>query len=136
MNIFTKTINTKLKLVTFVIFPLIIVALVIVGIYLLTNQNKEVQLIDQAVTELEQTPQQEASTNSQELSLDSKRNKTFDELNSSSKSTKVNNSAVAKSSPIASTPEQDIKDIEALLEKVESTDLSDDQSLDDQIIQN
>jgi ABC-type multidrug transport system fused ATPase/permease subunit len=136
MNIFTKTINTKLKLVTFVIFPLLIIVLVVVGIYLLTNQNKEVQLIDQAVSDLEQTSQQNISSLSVDELVVNNGNKSFDELNESSKSTKTNSSVAAKSSAIQSTPDQDIKDVQILLNKIETVDLSDDQPLDDQIIQN
>jgi exonuclease VII small subunit len=136
MNIFSKTINSKLKLVTFVILPVIIITLVILGIYLVTSQNKTTQEIGQVVSELEQNSQQTSSVTSEIETADISRNKSFDELNNSSKTAKTTSSIIALSSPIANSPEQDLKEVETILDKLESTDLSGDQTLDAQIISN
>lgn len=60
----------------------------------------------------------------------------FDDLEKSKSSIKSQSSTIILSSPLASTPKEDIVELNTLLDKIDSFDNNDDLALDDQILQN
>jgi hypothetical protein len=144
MTFLSQLTNTKLKLVTFVIFPIIILILGGLGVYNILNQSKQTQTIDEIVGQIEKDIGQsstdlvtESNGINSSTSTNSNSPKTsFDDLSPSSKIAKNNSSSITLTSPVASTPAVDIKEIGELVEAVELDDNTKDQELDEQLAKN
>jgi cytoskeletal protein RodZ len=141
MSFLQNIFRSKLNILTFVIFPVVIVMLIIIWIFLSYSSSKSA---------LETTPTQSSqqsisialdqSLNSIIISNSSKKDTTkasFDDLDKSKSADKpTSSSAIALTSPVASTPELDAKEIYELLDKVDQVENNDDVALDNQILEN
>jgi hypothetical protein len=143
MSIFASILSSKLKLLTFVILPLIIVILLGVMAYLYINRGNQVNQLATSIESAESITNQENSTlvsttNSLNTSIvsKSKTTKTFEDITTRSSKSNLISSAVAISSPIGSNPEIDSIEIDQLLTKIEADTSSDDKGLDNQILSN
>jgi hypothetical protein len=137
MNKLSQLVNTKLKLVTFVIMPLIILLLIISMVYLSFFTNNEPQTQEQVTSSSLSPPiiKKEFADSSQ--GLDSQSIKSFDELNVSSVAqSKASASVTALTSPVASNIIAELIEVNKNLEAIESVVDGADQDLDNQILNN
>ena len=140
MSFFKNILSSKLSVITFIVLPIFIILLVLVWAYMFFFKVPSMMSQDQSsssLIEVNTPPDQIISQTIQTSS--SKNNSTkasFDDLEKSKSSIKSQSSTIILSSPLASTPKEDIVELNTLLDKIDSFDNNDDLALDDQILQN
>ena len=140
MSFFKNILSSKLSVITFIVLPFFIVLLVLAWVYMFFFQVPSLMSQDQSTSplvEVNTPPNQFISQVTQTSS--SKTNSTkasFDDLEKSKPSIKSQSSIIILSSPIKSTPEADVVEINTLLDKINMLDNDNDAVIDNQILQN
>jgi hypothetical protein len=137
MSFFQNLFSSKLRILAFVIFPIVILILALAWVYLLFF-NSTNNASQEKVMRLESNSISKQITSQINLSYSSKSitKATFEDLNIPKTFVNSKSSAIILTSPVASTPELDATEINTLLDNIESMDNNDDAALDNQILEN
>lgn len=141
MNFFQNIFSSKLSIITFIVFPIFLVLIVLAWIYMLFFSNTTSITQDQANNlniESSSTLKIELSQSLPSSLPKSKTSKvSFDDLEKPKSAINSQSATISVTSPVASTPQLDVIEITTLLNKIQLLDNNnDDAALDNQILEN
>jgi hypothetical protein len=132
--------SSKLRILTFVVFPIFIILIVCAWAYMLFFNNSVSPSVDQNQNSLVEISSAMEQTTSKKDSITYSKGVgtkvSFDDLEKPKSASVLKSSIIAATSPIPSTPELDAVEISTLLETIETLGNDDDISLDNQILEN
>jgi hypothetical protein len=137
MNFFNNIFSSKLRILTFIVLPSVIMLLILAWVYLLffgpTTPQKQIQSPELEITNSVYLALSSTTTNS---STKNNVKSTFGDLDKTESKVSSQSSVIKLTSPVAATPETDSSQIVSLLDNIETLDNNDDVSLDNQILEN
>jgi cytoskeletal protein RodZ len=138
MSYIKNIFGSKLSVITLIVLPFFLVLIILAWVYMLffNNSNPSPQTIDLPIETQTSSSLENFTKKILQSSKSNSSKTTFDALENPKIVTKTSSSSITLTSPVSSTPEIDVAEINTLLDKIESLDNNDDIALDNQILEN